>query len=473
MLLFLACGSSVFAQSKTISGIVASAGEPLMGASIAEKGTTNGTITDKDGRFTLSVSSDAALVVSYLGYETTTVHVKGKSFLNIELSPAMNMLDEFVAIGYGVQQKKLITGATVQVKGDDIAKLNTVNTLGALQSQTPGVNITKQSGKPGEGFKVTIRGLGTIGNSAPLYIIDGVPNGDISMLSPSDIESVDVLKDAASAAIYGARAANGVILVTTKQGKKGKASIEYDGYIGFQNLAKTVTPLNAKQYLEILNEAGYDRQYFADRIPGSILEGVDNGTFTGTNWLKEMTRENAPQMGHAVNVTSGNDISTYSFGFSYTSQEPVIGLENPEVKSLYERYTLRLNSEHHLIKKGDLNVLTFGETMTAGFVNSTGLGMGTGNLYWNDVRSALAGNPLLPVYDENGNYHTPLEGLDYQSVNPIAQMDYLRSRVNSRNYSARGSLYLIFEPIKNLKWRSTFVMPTTVEQAGNIRRYTG
>ena len=469
LLLFLACGSSVFAQSKIISGIVASAGEPLMGASIAEKGTTNGTITDKDGRFTLSVSPDAALVVSYLGYKTTTVHVKGKSFLNIELSPAMNMLDEFVAIGYGVQQKKLITGATVQVKGDDIAKLNTVNTLGALQSQTPGVNITKQSGKPGEGFKVTIRGLGTIGNSAPLYIIDGVPNGDISMLSPSDIESVDVLKDAASAAIYGARAANGVILVTTKQGKKGKASIEYDGYIGFQNLAKTVTPLNAKQYLEILNEAGYDRQYFADRIPGSILEGVDNGTFTGTNWLKEMTRENAPQMGHAVNVTSGNDISTYSFGFSYTSQEPVIGLENPEVKSLYERYTLRLNSEHHLIKKGDLNVLTFGETMTAGFVNSTGLGMGTGNLYWNDVRSALAGNPLLPVYDENNNYHTPLEGLDYQSVNPIAQMDYLRSRVNSRNYSARGSLYLIFEPIKNLKWRSTFGY---AYNGGTSREYT-
>lgn len=118
--------------------------------------------------------------------------------------------DDFVAIGYGVQQKKLITGATVQVKGDDIAKLNTVNALGALQSQTPGVNITKQSGKPGEGFKVTIRGLGTIGNSAPLYIIDGVPNGDIGMLNPSDIESVDVLKDAASAAIYGARAANGV-----------------------------------------------------------------------------------------------------------------------------------------------------------------------------------------------------------------------------------------------------------------------
>ena len=223
------------------------------------------------------------------------------------------------------------------------------------------------------------------------------------------------MKDAASAAIYGARAANGVILITTKQGKKGKASIQYDGYIGFQNLAKTATPLNAEQYLEILNEAGYDRQYFADRIPESILEGVDNGTFKGTNWLKEMTLENAPQMGHAVNVTSGGDISTFSFGFSYTSQKPVIGLEEPEIKQMYERYTLRLNSEHNIIRNGDRNILTFGETLTAGHTSSTGLGMGTGNLYWNDVRSALAGNPLLPVYDdETGDYHKPLEGLDYQ-----------------------------------------------------------
>ena len=457
LLLFVACSSSVFAQSKTISGVVTSAGEPLIGASIAEKGTTNGTITDIEGRFSIKVAPNATLQVSYLGYETRSIDVKDQTFLDIELQEAVNMLDEFVAIGYGVQQKKLITGATVQVKGDDIAKLNTVNALGALQSQTPGVNITKQSGKPGEGFKVTIRGLGTIGNSAPLYIIDGVPNGDIGMLNPSDIESVDVLKDAASAAIYGARAANGVILITTKQGKKGKASIQYDGYIGFQNLAKTATPLNAEQYLEILNEAGYDRQYFADRIPESILEGVDNGTFKGTNWLKEMTLENAPQMGHAVNVTSGGDISTFSFGFSYTSQKPVIGLEEPEIKQMYERYTLRLNSEHNIIRNGDRNILTFGETLTAGHTSSTGLGMGTGNLYWNDVRSALAGNPLLPVYDdETGDYHKPLEGLDYQSVNPIAQMDYLRSRVNSKNYSIRGSLYLIFEPIKNLKWRSTF-----------------
>lgn len=457
MLLLMSYSGIVFAQTKNVSGTVSSAGEPLIGASILEKGTSNGTITDVDGNFALSVSEGAVLEVSYLGYDTKDVEVGNRSVLHIELAETVNVLDEFVAIGYGVQQKKLVTGATVQVKGDDISRLNTVNTLGALQSQTPGVNITKQSGKPGEGFKVTIRGLGTIGNSAPLYIIDGVPNGDIGMLNPSDIESVDVLKDAASAAIYGARAANGVILITTKQGKKGKATIEYDGYMGWQNIAKTVTPLNAQQYLEIMNEAGYDRQYFVDRIPGYILDGVDNGTFTGTNWLQEMTLKNAPQQSHAINVTSGSDISTYSLGFSYTSQAPIIGLKDPEVESKYERYTLRINSEHNVIRNDERNILTIGQTLTAGYVNSSGLGMGTGNMYWNDVRNALSASPLLPVYDpETGDYHRPLEGIDYQSKNPLAEMDYLRSRVNSKNYSTRGSLYLVFEPIKGLKYRSTF-----------------
>ena len=186
-----------------------------------------------------------------------------------------------------------------------------------------------------------------------------------------------------------------------------------------------------------------------------------------------MTLENAPQMGHAVNVTSGNDISNFSFGFSYTSQEPVIGLENPEVKSLYERYTLRLKlgAPRHPQRRPQHTYLwrdPYGR-----HVSSSGLGMGTGNIYWNDVRSALAGNPLLPVYDENGDYHDPLEGLDYQSVNPIAQMDYLRSRVTSKNYSVRGSLYLIFEPIKNLKWRSTFGYSYNAVPAANIRRSIG
>ncbi|MCD7973831.1 MAG: TonB-dependent receptor [Candidatus Azobacteroides sp.] len=458
MVVFLfVCSSFMSAQdTRTVKGVITGEGETLIGAQVMEKNTGNATITDIEGAFTLNVKENATLVISYIGFNTKEVKVGNQSTLNIELYSDINVLDEVVAIGYGVQQKKLITGATVQVKGSDIAKLNTVNALGALQSQTPGVNITKSNGKPGEGFKVTIRGLGTIGNSNPLYIIDGVPNGDIAMLNPSDIESVDVLKDAASAAIYGARAANGVILITTKQGSKGKASVSYDGYVGWQTVAKKASLLNAQEYLMIMEEAGYDRSYFDANVPESILDAVDNGQFSGTNWLDEMILSNAPMQNHSLNITSGGDISVFSFGFSYTSQSPVIGLKDSEVNPKYERYTTRLNSEHNILKYNDRNVVQFGQTLTMGFTERSGLGMGTGSIYWNDIRNALSANPLLPVYDENGDYHMPLAGLDYASTNPLAEMDVFRTRVNSKNYSARGNFYLAINPVKDLKLRSTF-----------------
>lgn len=230
------------------------AGLPVIGANILEKGTTNGTITDMDGNFTLTVSDNATLLVSYIGYNQQEISVHGKESFVINLKEDSQSLEEVVVVGYGVQKKKLVTGATVQVKGDDLQKLNTVNPMGALQSQSPGVNITKTSGQPGSEFKVSVRGIGTVGDSSPLYIVDGVTVSNIDYLSPSDIESIDVLKDAASAAIYGARAANGVILVTTKQGKSGKAVIEYDGYVGWQNIVQNVTPLNAQEYAMIMSE---------------------------------------------------------------------------------------------------------------------------------------------------------------------------------------------------------------------------
>lgn len=457
LLIFLLTASFAFSQSKnTINGTVRSGKEFLIGANVFEKGTKNKTITNFNGQFTLTVSPGSELEISYLGYETKTVKTGNQSKFNIELSESSNILNEAVAVGYGVQKKKLITGATVQVKGEDISKLNTVSALGALQSQTPGVNIIKQSGKPGDGFKVTIRGLGTIGDSNPLYIIDGVPNGDINALNPSDIESIDVLKDAASAAIYGARAANGVILITTKQGKKGKASIQYDGYWGWQNVGKKTETLNAQQYLSVMEKAGYNHQYMESNIPSDLLAKVDKGEFSGTNWLDEMTLKDAPMQNQTVNITSGSDMSRYSFGFSNTSQSPIIGLKNSDVKSQYERYTVRMNSDHDLIKQNGLTQLQFGETFTMGTLISSGLGMGTGSIYWNDIRNALAGNPLLPVYNSDGSYHEPLAGLDYESSNPLANMDYLRSRVKSQNYTARGSLYLIIQPIKNLKFKTNF-----------------
>ena len=208
--------------TKKITGTVVDAMGPVIGASILEKGTTNGTVTDFDGNFSLNVKPGATIVVSFIGFETQEIKVGDQSNFNITLKDDNAVLEEVVVIGYGVQKKKLVTGATVQVKGDDIAKLNTTNALAAMQSQTPGVSIVQSSGQAGSGFKVNIRGIGTIGDSAPLYVIDGVAGGDINSLNPSDIESIDVLKDAASAAIYGARAANGVILVTSTQGKAGK-----------------------------------------------------------------------------------------------------------------------------------------------------------------------------------------------------------------------------------------------------------
>ena len=455
ILAFLLLGQVVYAQSRIVTGTISGDGEALIGANVREKGTNNGTITDLDGKFSLSVNSGAVLEISYLGYETKTIHIKQQAQLNIELKADSKILEEVVVIGYGVQKKRLVTGATVQVKGEDITKLNTVSALGALQSQTPGVNITQQSGKPGDGFKVSIRGLGTIYNAEPLYVIDGVPGGDINMLNPSDIEAVDVLKDAATSAIYGARAANGVILVTTKQGKKGKVSAQYDGYVGWQNIARTVTPLNAQQYVDLIKESGkYTEANFQAEVP--LWDKIQSGEWTGTNWLDEMTRKNAPIQNHAFNLTGGNEFSTFSIGFSYTSQEPIIGLKkNNDVKPNYERYTTRLNSEHTLVKAANFDLLQFGQTLTMGFANRSGLGMGTGNMYWNDVRNALVASPLFPAYKEDGDFEWPVL-LDTDAVNPLAEMYYLRSMVNSKNYSARGSFYFILQPIKDLKFRSTF-----------------
>lgn len=199
-------------ENLTVSGVVTSAADqlPLIGVSVQVKGTSNGSITDLDGNYSVSVASGQTLVFSYIGFKTQEIQITNQKTLNVVMEEDSETLDEVVVVGYGVQKKKLVTGATVQVKGETLAKMNTNSPLQAMQGQTPGVNISSTSGQPGESMKVSIRGLGTVGNASPLYLIDGV-GGDISTLNPADIESIDVLKDAASAAIYGAQAANGVV----------------------------------------------------------------------------------------------------------------------------------------------------------------------------------------------------------------------------------------------------------------------
>ena len=305
---------------------------PIIGASVVEKGNPgNGTVTDLDGNFTLNVKPGATIVITYIGYQKQEIAVGNQSNISVTMKTDDKSLDEVVVVGYGVQKKKLVTGATVQVKGDDIAKLNTTNVLGAMQSQSPGVQIVQSTGQAGDGFKVNIRGIGTTGDSAPLYVIDGIAGGDINSLNPSDIESIDVLKDAASAAIYGARAANGVVLVTTKQGKAGKIQVSYDGYVGFQYLAKRPDVLNAKEYMyaQDLKSAngGNTAPDWAKVLPSDLYQSVMDGTWDGTNWLDESYHKGAITENHAFNVTGGSDVSKFSLGFSYTNQDGILGGE--------------------------------------------------------------------------------------------------------------------------------------------------
>ena len=357
----------VMQQTKRITGTVKDAtGMEVIGANVIVKGTTNGVITDLDGKFSLEAAPGSIIEISYIGYMTQEIPVTAQtSDLQITLKEDSQSLDEVVVVGYGVQKKKLVTGATVEVKGDEVAKRNTISPLSALQNQSPGVNIVASSGQPGDGFKVNIRGAGTNGDTAPIYVIDGVAGGDIHSLNPADIERIDVLKDAASCAIYGSAAANGVILVTTKQGKQGKIQVSYDGNVGWSNVYRMPKMLNAKQYMEVMDqvrfnsgESGYDWK----SIMGEDLYNSDmDGSNEGTNWVEAIRNKNAVTTSHALNVTGGSDRSTFSMGAGYQYQDGVFG---NVVKSDYRRFTFRINSEHVIYRndKG-MDVVKIGENV--------------------------------------------------------------------------------------------------------------
>lgn len=343
-----------------VKGVVLdSSGMPIIGATVMEVGSTNnGTLTKSDGTFEISVNKGASLRISYIGYKTVTVRATEGRTINVVLEEDSELLNDVVVVGYGTQRKKLVTGATVHVDADNIAATNAVDAFGALQSQAAGMNIVQNSGQPGESYKVVIRGMGTAGSNTPLYVVDGVPGGDISDLSPNDIESIDVLKDAASSAIYGARASNGVILVNTKKGKAGRIQVSFDGYLAWQNPnTNDVTPLNAKQYMEI-NDKAYEIQGvatydWAKLIPKQYAQ-IQNGTWNGTNWLEETTFHNAPMNNASLNITGGSDVSRFAIGFTKYHQTGTIGWP---ATPKFDRYTVRMNSDYSLIRSHGRDVL--------------------------------------------------------------------------------------------------------------------
>jgi TonB-linked SusC/RagA family outer membrane protein len=474
-LLFLLSGLtalSINAQNLTVKGKVSdgSNGDPVPFATIVVKGMSTWTTTDAEGLYAIEAPANATLSVDCLGYVSVEVAVSGKTSLDITLNPDLDQLSESVVIGYGVQQKKLLTGATLQVKGDDLSKLNTTSALGALQSQSPGVSITQNSGQPGRGYKVNIRGIGTIGDSEPLYVIDGVAGGDINALNPNDIESIDILKDAASAAIYGARAANGVVLVTTKQGKEGRVVVSYDGYFGGQYLAKMPDMVNAQEYIQLYNLArknsGLDEVDFSTKLPANLYKSVMNGTWKGTNWVEEMYNKGAMTQNHSLNVAGGSADHKFSMGLSYTGQDGILGYNKIEpMNAQYRRYTFRINSDNVVIKRNGLEILKVGETLNFSYGQNSGIA--EGDIYDSSLHDAIGANPLLPVYDvdANGNivgfYDEAVrdrEGWTFfnDAKHPIGVDYYNRGRNRQKTYSLHASVYAELQPIKNLKFKSQF-----------------
>jgi TonB-linked SusC/RagA family outer membrane protein len=441
--------------------VVDEKGEALIGANVIEKSLVgNGAITDIDGRFSLTIAPGAVLEVSYIGYLPQEIKtVTGTTHYRIVMTEDSKSLDELVVVGYGVQKKKLVTGATVQVSGENIRKINRTDVLGAMQGQTPGVNIVQRTGMPGDVFNVSIRGLGTTGNSEPLYVIDGVPEGNINNLSASDIESVDVLKDAATAAIYGARAANGVILVTTRQGKIGKPQISYDAYYGIQNVYKMITPLNAKEYMSIQNEVRFNDGNplldFAALVPKQY-NAVMSGDWNGSQWLEAIRNKNAPMQNHSLGLTGGTELSKYALGFSYLSQEGILGEPEPPT---FERYTARINSDYVVLKGDGFDILKIGENLNYSYKENSGIY--AHNIYWNDIRNMLIASPLIPMYNESGAYYdhaSKLEDLwtlDNMAFNPVAEMVYRRGNL-TKNHGLQANVFIEIQPLRDLKFKSSY-----------------
>ena len=455
-------------QTVKISGKVTDpSGEALIGASVVEKGTTNGTVTDMDGAYTLNVSSSNATVeVKYIGFLTSSVKVaSGKNVYDVQLKEDSQSLDEVIVVGYGVQKKKLVTGATLHVSGDDMQKLSTINPFTALQSKVPGVSIIQSSGQPGSGYIINIRGLGTTGDSRPLYVVDGVASGNnaLNNMSASDIESIDILKDAASCAIYGARAANGVVLITTKQGKAGKMQITYDGFYGQQYLAKKPDLLNATQYMAVQDEMRFNNGQppvnWQAVLPAKEYKDIMSGKWNGTDWVDAFYCKGAPTENHSFNLTGGNDVSKFSLGYSYNLQKGIFG---EAVQSDYNRHTFRANSDHVLLKAKDFDAIKIGENLN--FVYSTTSGIPMNNdIYWNGMRDIMVANPLYPVYNSKGGYYDYTDEVkngwnyDGQFANPIGRTATSGRGLNlSKNYGLNASAYLQIQPIKGLILKSLY-----------------
>lgn len=422
-------------QQQTVSGVVKGEdGEPVIGANIVQKGTKNATITDIDGSFTLKVSGNRpVLTISYIGFVTAEINVTNKRSVSVVLKEDTEVLDEVVVVGYGTMRKKDVTGAVASVRADEIKKSSSSNVIQTLAGKISGVQVVQNSGAPGGDVSILIRGVGTINDATPLYVIDGVPvNGGMWYINPNDVESIDVLKDASATAIYGARGANGVVMVTTKQAQEGKTEIMFDYSYGIQKMSKMYDMLDASEYGALHNEM---RKNAGMSLNPAFADPASLGA--GTDWINEIFRT-APMQKVNLSIVGGNSKISHATSLGYYTQDGIMD------KSSYNRMNFQSNVSSKLLSN-----VTVKANMNLSAENRRNQPVST------VIQNAMRILPTIPVRDENGNYAGPTGSAEFNgdALNPVAI-------INEQNYRMKGfrmlaNLSLEWEIIKGLRFKTT------------------
>jgi len=421
---------SAFAQKITVTGQVKDpSNEGVIGASVIEKGTTNGTMTDMDGKFSLTVSPKATLTITYIGYRSQEIVVKGTASLNIVLQENAELLEEVVVIGYGSVKRKDVTTSVASVSTKDLDERPIISAAAAIQGKAAGVNVIQPNGEPGAGMVVRIRGNSSINASNdPLYVVDGVPMTEINFLSPNDIESMQILKDASSAAIYGSRASNGVVLITTKAGVKGEAKINFSAQAGVTEVAKQMKSLNVAQYKDLMDELG------------SI--NLPDGLKDETNWFDETYRTGVTQ-NYQLSVSNANDKLKYFISGGYTKEDGIIKV------AFYERYNLRANLENQIRPW-----LKIGTNLAYSDYSSNGIISGQGANRAGVILSVINTPTYAKIWDENnpGQYYNNFYGANV--THPVENMSRTEdNKTNNNRLLGSANAEITFSP--KLKFKSS------------------
>lgn len=451
------------AQEASINGkVIDEKGLPIPGATIVLKGTSSSVVTDFDGTFQITAPKNGILTISFIGFKAVEESINGKTQLQVKMHSSSQDLNEVVVVGYGTQKKSVVTGAISSIKADQIKNLSVGLTTQALQGQSAGVTVLPQSGAPGAGAKIRIRGAGSNGNSDPIYVVDGMRTSNIDFLDPNDIEKMEILKDAASAAIYGADGGNGVIMITSKKGKKGSMSVSYNMQYGFQSLRTNLEMMNADQYVQWIDET---------KPPGNKPDVGEWKGKEGTNWIDEASENSAPISHHTLQLAGGNEVSTFLVSGNFFTQDGIFGGD----KTNFNRSTFRVNSNHKVSKYFEAGEnISYSTNKRKAFTED--------DSYNGVMNHAMLMDPLTPVYypsgsilpqhvqnaiaagypiatNENGEYYGLSNYIVGEIANPIGEISLDNGLTQETKFI--GNVYANIKPIDGLVFTTRYGVEQT------------